>query len=489
MRKIAILLLIVMLFAGCGRAGNSTPGATSYSFSASDSGIFPFYCVGEDDKLWRIERHGAYLVDKKVSYSSGNTESGFVRYLSNTDTVVFATDVTVENGVKLCTLCVKVGSGKEEAVAASVRIDSIRLLESGDMLFINGENTLYFRRDGINIKIQEDVAQGEFVGEDTFLYRLKKGKYENGEFSYPIYSATAEYRNHLTDALDIVAADHENGKAYIIRDKHTVQKRTSSVEVARCFVYADGEILFDIPSVVLSQFEENKHVFLVSCNESEPTLKYDLFRIDGGESVLKASDIISGRYVSADRSTFAYETLVNGTVMANICDYTDYVHTCALDNNSSLDSIYAVGGNRYMFLDGTVRLLGEGGSTSVLENVSSVRIMENALICFKEKTPPYNVYVIKDKTAFFMAGNVQSNKLTYKDGYLYYYLNASGDLGMSDSDGRGTAFISNTDTDIGFICFGGTVAVAKSDDKTLLVVSRMGMTDCKVKIKSFVKEV
>ena len=151
MRKFAILLLIVMLFAGCGRVENNTPEVTSYSFSASDSGIFPFCCVGEDDKLWRIERHGAYLVDKKVSYSSGNTESGFVRYLSKTDTVVFATDVTVENGVKLCTLCVKVGSGKEESVALSVRIDSIRLLESGDMLFIDGANTLYFRRDGINI--------------------------------------------------------------------------------------------------------------------------------------------------------------------------------------------------------------------------------------------------------------------------------------------------------------------------------------------------
>lgn len=486
---LALFLLPALLFAGCVDNNQENTNTNEYSFTASQSNIFPFFCIGQDDKLWRVQRHGATCTDITVNYPSGSSNLSFVEYLKEEDTVVFATDILIKNGQAIATIGQLQGQ-EQETIAQNIKLDTLRLKNNGDMLFIDENDSLYFRRDGIVIKIEENVAQSEFVGEDTFLFRLKKGQEADGQYLYPIYSATAEYRNHLMDALDIVAADSENGKAYIIKDRRTVQKRTSAVEVATLFVYADGEILFEIPSVVLSQFEENKHIFLISCNENEPTLKYDLYRIDGSQAVLKAKDIIWGRYISLNRDVYAYEILENNIVKTNIIDYTDKVLTYSLSENCSLENIYYSDQNIYVFEGDALKVLENGTVSDVIQTgISAVKNTDNALILFKGKTPPYSVSVCINKTIKNTLGNVESNNVLYKDGNLYYYTGEGNDLSMADASGLVTAFTSNTDMHIGFIVKEGTVAVAKNDDKALHIASPSGIINAGLKIKEFVKEV
>lgn len=485
----ALFLLIVLALTGCTDNNQKNTNTNKYLFSAEQSDIFPFYCIGQDDKLWRVERHGATSTDIVVNYPSGSRSLNFVKYLKEEDTVIFATDIIVKNGQNLATIGQLTGQG-QDIIAEKIKLDTLRLKDNGDMLFIDENDTLFFRRNGIVIEIEEGVAQSEFVDGDNFLFRLKKGQQTDGEYLYPIYSATAEYRNHLMDAQDIVASDSENGKAYIIKGRRTVQKRTSAVEVANLFVYADGEILFEIPSVVLSQFQESKHIFLISCNEKESTLKYDLYRIDSSQAVLKAKDILWGRYISLNRDVYAYEIFENGTVKTKIIDYADNVSTYSLSQSCSLENIFFSGQDVYVFEDGALRVLENGAVSLTLQTgINAVKNTENGLILFKGKTPPYSVSVCKNKTIKNTAGNVQSNKVLYKDENLYYYTGEGNDLSLVDATGVVTAFTSNIDTNIGFIVKQGTVAVAKFDDKTLHIVSQSGIINAGLKIKKFVTEV
>ncbi|MBE7092227.1 MAG: hypothetical protein E7365_03485 [Clostridiales bacterium] len=485
----ALLLIFLLLFSGC-RNDNQTQQAQVYSFTAEQSNIFPFYCIGEDDMLWRIERHGAYSLKKKVNYVSGSNELNFVRYLKEKDTVIFATNILVENGQTIADICQKNGQEQVKTIAEKIKLESLRLQNNGDMLFVDEKDTLFFRRDGIVIKIEEGVAQSEFVNEETFLFRLKKGKEVDGEYLYPIYSATGDYRNYMMDGLDILATDSVNGKAYIIKNKHTVQKRTASCQVATLFVYADGEILFELPSVVLSQFEQNKHIFVLTCNENEPTLTYDLYRIDSSEAVLKAKNIIWGKYISINRDVFAYETMENNIVKTNIIDYTDNLMAFLLGESCSLENIYYCKGNIYILEGNKFRALENGKVSDVLlTDIDAVQNADTALILFKRKTPPYEVLIFKDKMNVQTVGNIQSNNVLYNYSNLYYYIGENNDLCMSDANGKVTAFISNVDKQIGFIAYDDTVAVAKYDDKTLHIATPWGILNASLKIKKFVQEV
>lgn len=487
MKKIALLLLIVLIFAGCVHGKEQDPAPKEYLFTNSESAIFPFYCIGQDDYLWRVESKGAYSTKYRVNYSIGGNDKNFIKYLKYEDMVIFATDIKSQSGTTCATLCCQKGRNDAEIIANNVKLDSVKIENNGNMLFIDKDDTLFFRRDGIVTRIEAEVIQAEFVGEDSFLFRLKNGTVQNGEKCYPIYSATADYRNYLMDGLDIISADSENGKAYIIKNKRTVQKRTVYVEVAECFVYADGEVLFEIPSVVLSQFEEDKHIFLISCDESQATLKYDLYRVDGSAPELIVSDIISGKYISKERDVFAYEMHTAENVTTNIIDYTNEIKTYSLGENCSLDSIYSCKPYIYVFIKGELLLL-DDNSTLIEDGIDKIAVMDNSLICFKEKKPPYSISVCTSTAITYRVKEVKSDSVQFKDGGLYYYAGEGNDLNMTDESGHSFAFVSNVDREIGFICSNGTVAVAKDDDKTLFIASRFGMCDGQLKIKKFITE-
>lgn len=482
---LSAILICALVFSGC-IIRQTENEIKQYNFNAGKSDIFPFYVIGEDDDLWRVERHGAYSTKIRVNYPSGSSQLNFVRYLKEEDSVIFATAITVENGTVIADICQQT---KNEffKIKERVKLDSLRLQNNGDMLFIDEKDTLFFRRDGILIKIEENVAQSEFVGEDTFLFRLKTSVENDGQKLYPIYYATAEYRNHLMDGKEIISADSENGKAYIIKEKRTVQKRASSCEVATVYVYADGEILFELPSVVLSQFNESKHIFLLTINEESPTLTYDLYRTDASGAVLMAKNIIGGRYISPLRDVYAYEYNDKDKVLTAVIDYRENTVSYDLGNACSLENIYYSNQSVYALKNNTLVLLENGKETKLHENVDSVKNISDAMVLFKGKIPPYTVTVCKNRETHYEVYDVESSNVVYQNESLYYF-NGEG-LNILDKGGNSTAIISNIDTDIGFIACEDTVAVSKKDDKILHIAGRWGMVNATVKIKDFVEEV
>ncbi len=481
MKKLALVFILLLIFVGCGNRENIPSKVTEYHFNAKNDALFPFYCIDENDILWRVENKGAFSTECKVS------DNGFIKYLRNDDVIFFTTDHYDKSGIVFGTLMCKTENSKTESIFENVRIDSIQAGNEGNLLFIDGENNLYFRRDGIVTRIEGDVAEAQFVGEDTFLFRLNKGLIEENETVYPIYSATADYRNFIMNGVDIIEADAENGKAYIIKNKRIVQKRASAKEVADCFVYSDGEVLFDIPSVLISQFNEDKHMFLICVNESASTLKYDLYRVDGAEPIKKGENVISGRYISLDRSVFAYEFQTAEGVKTAVIDRTDTVRTYSLGENCSLESIYYVEPYTYLHKNGELLILEENGIGALIDDgIDKIRVIGNGLVCFKENKKPYSISVCTGTKVTNKASEVTNDNVLYKDGLLYYYTGEGYDLNSADISGKSTALISNV-TDK-FISKNGTVAVIKKDSGVLYITNGNSTVDTEFKIKNFIKE-
>ena len=191
MKKTCILLIAAcMLFCACaaGPSGGGAPGPTAeVPFVSETYAIFPFYCIGVDDQLWRVQSNGSLCSHIQVNYSLQGQERNYVYPVPGTDTVLYATNLTLENGIVLCSLGLWNAPEAARTLAENVRFDSLCANEDGSVLFIDKENTLYLYQDGMAGKIEENVAQAVFVGEETFLYRLAQGEYIGGEFSYPVY--------------------------------------------------------------------------------------------------------------------------------------------------------------------------------------------------------------------------------------------------------------------------------------------------------------
>lgn len=481
MRKLAIILVILLIFTGCKNDTMEKNKPDKFVFSTTESKIFPFYCVDDEDVLWRVEKDGASTVGITVS------DKSYIKYLKNEDTVIFTTAHYDKKGVAYCQIIIKNGNNKPESIFDKVRLDSIRVQNDGNLLFIDEEDNLYFRRDGILSRIESGVAQCEFVGEDAFLFRSKKEVPEEKETVYPIYYATFDYRNFLMNGAEIIASDSENGKAYIIKNRHTVQKRTASKEVADCYVFGDGEILFSISSALLTQFEENKYMFLVAVNEDAVTLKYDLYRIDGAEPILTCQNIMAGRYIS--KNVFAYEIQTAEDVKTCIVDHTDRVYTYSLGEKCSLESIYYVEPYTYVLKEDELLMLDESGIGALVDDdIQSIKVVDGALICFKEKMPPYTISVCIGTSVQNKVGDVVSNDVYYKDDLLYYYTGEGRDLNTVDKFGNRTALIGNIDRSVKFICDKDTVAVLKDDTKTLFIAYENGITDTELRIKKIIME-
>lgn len=479
MKKLLLILSLILVFVGC------TPEKANINgerlFNAEDNGLFPFYCVDNENILWRVESKGAFSTGKEVN------EKSFIRYLKEKDIIIFTTDHYDKKGVAYCTLMMKASKNQPENIFENVRLDSVRVQNDGNLLFIDEKDSLYFRRDGITTRIESDVIESEFVSEDAFLFRLKKAVTEDNEKVYPIYYATFDYRNFLMNGADIIKADSENGKAYIIKNRHTVQKRASAKEVADCYVYGDGEILFSVSSVLLSQFEEESHIFLVAVNENASTLKYDLYRVDGAEAVKKCENIISGRYVS--KNVFVYEQQTPEEVKTYIIDHTDKVYSYSLGENCSPENIYYVYPYKYLLKNGELLTLGENEIEALIDdNIEEIFVRENSLICIKEKSQPYTVNVCNGIFIQNKANDVFSKEIVFKNNFLYYYSNEGNQLNVVDTWGTATALIGNINTKVGFLCYNGTVAVLKNDTGTLFIVNGNGAVDTELKIKKFITE-
>lgn len=493
MKKTYILLIAAcMLFCSCvpEPPGGVHPLPTEAAdFVSEDHDIFPFYCIGMDDRLWRVQSNGSRCAQVTVNYWLQGRDFNYIYPVPGTDTVFFATDIVQENGIALCSLGLWNGREPAQILAEKVCFDSLCANSFGSVLFIDRENTLYLYRGGMAGKIEEKVAQAVFVGEDTFLYRLAEGEYIGGEMSYPIYRATPDYRNYLMNALDIAAADSRSERAFLIKNRHTVQKRAATAEVAECYVYAGDEILFSVPSVLLSQLEGNTgHMVLLACDEAKTTLQYNLFRIDGDEPALLASSVLAGRYASSDRRAYVYET-AQQEITTNLLTQDNKGVQLPSGSTVSLNNIYYCAPYLYLLSGGelTVLDISSGGAFETLPGrFSSVQLSGDALLCMEGERAPYSVSVCRGREITRLTSSAAGDTFFYEGGILYFYAGEEGNLSMASIDGREIAYISNIDTQIGFLAGGAFVAAAKKDDKSLYIAHADGFMDAGIQIKKII---
>ncbi len=451
--------------------------ATEYTLHCSESDIFPFFAVDTSDALWKIENTSARMLGANaVAAGSGC----FLRYTDGK--LIFACDINVKNGITLCNIMLE-ASGKTGSIGHDVRFDSLRVGISGEVLFIGSNDTLYYYSDGILSEIEQNIAQAEFIGNETFLMRSKSGSYVDGEFRYPIYSYSAGFRNYVIDAPEIIAADAESGRAFIIRNRHTVQKRTSSVETAECCIYSDGEIVYEIPSVVLSQFDKSgTHRYLLACDESLATLKYVLYGIYSNEPKLISSNVISGEYISFDRRVYRFETETGGQPVTNI---TDGEKVFGFPAESDVSGIYFLGDTLYKFRNGTLSL---ADGTHIIDDIESISAQRDGLFCISGTEPPYSVYLCTGNTATLIISDAATTELKYSGSAVYYYTGEKGsyDLASASFSGNKTALMSNVDTRTDFVCASDHVAAVRNDGKMLYIISPSGITEITIPVQHLI---
>ncbi|MBR2861893.1 MAG: hypothetical protein IKB86_08670 [Clostridia bacterium] len=484
MKKLALFLAIIFLFSGCTFYSSENKEKTlSYSFRENE--LFPFYTVSVEDELWLIKSSEAINTNFKVIYSLGSEEKSYINFIKEENLLIFATNISAKNGITLCDLYKISDFNKTELIKENVRFDSIEASSEGNLIFIDENSTLFCTRNGITTSVENNVSQCVFVSNDTFLYRLSSGKLENGEYLYPIYSANADFRNFLLDGVSIISADKENNKAYIIKNVKTVQKRSASVKIADCFVYADGEILFDISSVILSQFEnQTKHVFLLSLNQSQQTVKYDIYRVDSSVPALKASNILFGKYISKDRTVFAYETLSENKIKTNLLFSDDEFLSFYLENNASVNNLFYSNNTLFVFIDNELYYL-ENSLNKIDLGVNNLFFIENQVFYTKGKAPSFSLYSYSSEKKQIIK-KMTTESFEFDSGYFYYLSGESNDLSVLDKNNNETAYISNVDGKIGFIFNGNCVAAVKQDDKSLFLADRSGLVDTSLKIKQFI---
>lgn len=482
-RRIMALLLLLVLTACREAQPTPTPEpVTVLPFTAPTQELLPFFCLGEDGCLWYVTNEGARSLEKTAEVTADGRTLFFARTLE--DGVIFASDFSSAEGTDRCCVYQWTG-GVLTLLAENVLYDSLRLCTDGSLLYIDGAHTLYERRGGMNHRIAENVAQAESVGGETFLYRLRTGRYENGEFVYPVYSATVDYRNYLMDAAEIAACDEASGRAYLIREKHTVQKRSAAVEVARCFICADGEILYEIPSVPLFQFADAQvPPALLSCREDQPTLIYQLYLPTDDIMLHVCENCVDGRIIG--EGVFAFEKLEGNALSIGVIRQENKPDTVSSDQ-VSLKQLYSGREGVFAFFDGCLHEFRKG-FPQVGESAASVIPADGVFLLLKEKKAPFSVMVYRDGQCVSLTTDAADDRMLYRDGYLYYYTGEKGayHLSMVDDAGCETAYISNVDDLIGFTAEGRTVAAAKTEDKTLYLAGPWGVVDTKLKIKRFI---
>ena len=482
LRVMALLLLLVLTACEKPQPAPTPAPETVLPFTAPTQALLPFYCLGEDGCLWHVTRDGASSLLKPAEAAMGSRTFFFAREVN--DGVIFASDFASSAGTDRCGVY-HWADGVLTLLAQDVLYDSLRLCKDGSLLYIDSANTLYYRRGGMNHRIAEDVAQAEPVGKEAFIYRLRTGRYENGEFVYPIYSATVDYRNFLMDAAEIAVCDEASGRAFLLREKHTVQKRSAAAEVARCFICADGEILYEIPSVPLFQFADRQvPPALLSCREDQPTLVYRLYLPTDDLMLSVCENCVDGRIIGED--VFAFEKLEGNTLSIGVIRQQNKPDTVNTDQ-VSLKQLYSGREGVFAFFDGCLHEFRKG-FPKVGENAASVIPADGAFLLLKEKSAPFTVMLYRDGQCVCLTDDAADERMMYRNGFLYYYTGEKGayHLSLVDDRGRETAYISNVDDTIGFLAEGLTVAAAKMEDKTLYLAGPWGVVDTKLKIRRFI---
>ena len=453
MKRFFAMLMCLLIFCACAPKSPQADGVLTYS--ALPGTLFPFYCTDENDRVWRVEKDGAYCLGFTVTPVADNAY--FRQYDAARDTALFAASPRREAGELLCTLLSVRGHENARTLAENVKFSSLRGGANGALLYTDAQDTLYLYTGQALHELAHGVAQAEFLSGDTCVYRLRQSTGAGGELSYPVYAAAADFNRYLTDAAEILSADVSTGRAYLIRERRQVQKRTAQASVALCSVCDRSDVLFELPAVLLSQFENAPaYTYLLCCDEQSPTLQYRLLQTDGAEPVLISDAVSAGQYVAPSGEAYAYETLRAGKIERRLltkektsllsdsaaCALKDFfvcsAYSCRLENNTLYD-----------------------GDTPLSDSVASCRMIGTDLLCFSAAAPPYAVSLYRAGTITLLANDVSDTNWVWTGSALWYNSGADGGLVVVDAQGGRTAVLSSIDAAAGMLCADRSAAVVK----------------------------
>ena len=452
MKRCFAMLLCLLFFCACAPA---EPEETVLSYSSLPGALFPFYCTDADDRVWRVEKDGAYCLGFTVAPTADG--SYFRLYDAARDTAIFAAKPRREAGTVLCTLMSVRGHESARTLAENVNFSSLRTGANGALLYTDAQGTLFLYTGQKLHELARDVAQAEFLSGDTCVYRLRRGTYTDGEFCYPVYAAATDFNRYLTDAAEILCTDVSTGRAYLIRERHQVQKRTAQASAALCSVCDRSDVLFELPGVLLSQFENAPaYTYLLCCDEQSPTLQYILFRTDGAEPVPLDDAVSAGQYVSSDGAAYAYETFRAGKIERSLLT-AEKLTRLPSDAACALKDYFVCGGHCCRLESNTLY----EDNTPLADAVASCRMIGGDLLCFSAAAPPYAVSLYRAGSVTVLANDVSDTNWVWTGSLLWYNSSADGGLAIVDAQGKRTAILSNTDTAAGILCADRSAAVVK----------------------------
>ena len=476
LKRIIALFAVLVLMAGC--KGETKPN--NVSFSMEENGLFPFYAVDDEGILWKINNNGGVCLNDKVDYSLGG-KSRFFTEMTEQDCLVYATDIRTENGNTFCTLKEQKSDSEPALIFENANFDSVKTDENGNILFLDKDKNLYFRRDQSLNTVAENVGQAEFAQGGTFVYRMN-AKSENGK--YPVYSFDGDNLTYLTDG-DKILKSHD-GNVYILSDIQNVQRRTATVQTATCSLFSDGEARFEIQNVILSQFDNGFcGNYLMAIDTEQTTLRYKVYYLDSADQPKEAiSPITWGK--ALDTNVFFCEKEENGQ------NYSCLIKGSELKKLSikyDSENTYNVNGKIVSLYNKKIYGVEDGNIISVTDEVNTFVNADGFFMYSAEKTPVYNLCIIPDEGGAVFINQVASLTVKKNGSNIFFLTGENGlcDLNVYNTVNKSiTAITSNVDENIGFMCGDGIVTFAKKGEGTLFIVSTLKVVDCGIKISRFV---
>lgn len=456
--KITALFITAILFCSCfGKEQTPESGDTTFAY-VGDENLFPFFCIDTSGALVRVTDGKSERLHKNVAYFSGGKDESFV--FRRNGRIIFSADTALKNGTAVCDLWEARDGASVQCIKTDVRLDSLRISDNGNILFLNIDNTLFLKREDSLVTVEENTLSAEFAGDETVLYIINDG----------VYAYSSDGKTYLTDGEDIMSG----GKiAYIIKDVKRVQRRARSIDTATCIVYSGSELAAEISSAAVDGLSRG---YVLALDGSEASVRYKLYHI--GETVeTVAENVVAGKIL--DNGVYVFEKEDDSKT------YCCKDGAVFYSGEVPLNTVYACGKGTYALYSG--KLISLDSSSEIFSDIRTAEFSGNCIFVSKDAKAPYSASVCVDGSVFSVS-NASRTECGFSSGMLYYYSDSSDIMRLDTAENALTAIISNTDTEIGFICTRDFAAAAKNDDKSLFIAGETKTVDTKIKISSFVKD-
>lgn len=457
--KITALFLTAILFCSCfGKKQTPESGDTTFEF-VGDEKLFPFFCIDTSGALVRVTDGKCERLHKNVSYFSGGKDESFV-YITG-GRIIFAADITLKRGTAVCELWEARSGAPAQCIKTDVRLDSLRISGSGNIIFTDSNRTLFLKREDSLVTVEETTACAEFAGDETVLYIVNGG----------VYAYSPDGKTYLADGENIIPGGKN---AYIIKDIKRVQRRARSIYTATCTVLSGGEPFAEIASAAVDGLSPG---YVLALDGNRVSVRYKLYYI--GETVQTvAENVVAGKLLK--NGVYVFEKEEDTGTKTYCCKNGKVFYS----GEVPINAIYVCGENTYSLYLGNLVSLDSG--TEIFTDIRTAEFSNNCIFVSKDIKPPYSAKVYASGSVF-QVNNVSRAECAFASGMLYYYSDYADIMRVNTSLNTVTALISNTDTDIGFICTGDFAAAAKNDDKSLYIAGETKTVDTKIKISRFIK--